>query len=105
MSDAGIAAFSLALGAVVWYWWDSVSARDSALRAVREACRQAEVQLLDHALSKERMRPVRDDRGKLCMLRVYAFEFTSDGSRRNRGIIAVLGRRVLEIHMEPYRIS
>ena len=37
MPDAEIVVTALGLGAVLWYWWDSVSARDAALRAVHGA--------------------------------------------------------------------
>jgi len=95
---------TLGLVAALWYWWDSVSARDAALGAVQKACREANVQLLDRAISRERIRPVRDDRGRLNLLRIYGFEFTSDGARRHRGLIALVGRRVVEVRMEPYRL-
>lgn len=39
------------------------------------------------------------------MCRVYTFEFATDGWRRYRGIIALLGRRVVEVEMEPYRFD
>lgn len=105
MPNPEVALTALGLGVALWFWWDSVSARDAALGAVNRACADADVQLLDRAISRERIRPVRDERGRMRLLRIYGFEFTSDGARRHRGLIALIGRKVLEVQMEPYRIG
>lgn len=105
MPHPEVALTALGLGAVLWFWWDSVSARDAALGAVSRVCADADVQLLDRAIFRERIRPVRDERGRVRLLRIYGFEFTSDGARRHRGLVALLGHRVLEIQLEPYRIG
>lgn len=93
------------LGAAGWYWFDSVSARDIALAAAKRACERAEVQLLDHTVARGRIRLLRNRQGNLSICRVYSFEFATDGEHRYRGLIALLGRRVEEVDMEPYRPS
>ncbi len=105
MPSPEVVATALGLVAGLCYWWDSISARDAALGAVHRACIEANVQLLDRAIFRERMRPVRDEGGRLRVLRIYGFEFTSDGARRHRGLIALIGRRVIEVHMEAYPIG
>ncbi len=95
----------LALLAGGWYWMDSIAARDAALAAALKACQRAQVQLLDHTVARERIRLMRNPSGRLSLCRVYTFEFATDGWHRYRGIIALLGRRVVEVEMEPYRFD
>ena len=95
----------LALLAGGWYWMDSIAARDAALAAALKACQRAQVQLLDHTVARERIRLMRNPSGRLSLCRVYTFEFATDGWRRYRGVIALLGRRVVEVEMEPDRVA
>ncbi len=93
------------LGLSGWYWLDSVSARDVALAAAVRACRQADVQLLDHSVARSRIRLLRNREGRISICRVYSFEFATDGEHRYRGMLALLGRHVEEVQLEPYRIA
>jgi hypothetical protein len=93
------------LGLLGWYWLDSVGARDVALAAAQRACREAEVQLLDHSVARHRIRLLRNREGRISICRVYSFEFATDGERRYRGLLALLGKQVEEVRLEPYRID
>jgi len=95
----------LLLGLVGWYWVDSVGARDIALAAAKRACQRADVQLLDHTVARSRIRLLRNREGLIRICRIYSFEFATDGERRYRGVLALLGKRVEEIEMEPYRMQ
>jgi hypothetical protein len=90
----------LLLGAVLWYWQDSLRARERAKGASARACRQAGVQLLDDTVALERMALRRNARGRLCLERSYTFEFTDTGTVRRPGIIVMLGRRVEVLSMD-----
>ncbi len=87
-----------------WFWLDSISARDIALAAAQRACQRAEVQLLDHTVARERIRLIRSRQGHVTILRVYRFEFATDGEHRYQGVIALLGKHVEEVDMQPYRL-
>jgi hypothetical protein len=96
---------TLVLVGVVLYALNAIAARDIALAAAESACREAGVQLLDRGVALERARPRRNADGRVCLYRRYAFEFTSDGSRRYRGQVELLAGRVLHVELEPYRLQ
>ena len=85
-----------ALGAVIWFWSDSLRAREQALRACAAACRQINVQLLDQTVAAYRLGVGRDGRGRLRLRRFYGFEFSTNGADRYRGHAVLLGR-ILEL--------
>jgi len=87
----------LALG---WWWWDSMQAREVAVGAARRACRTFSTQLLDDTVVLRRIRLQRDTRGGLRLLRMYTFEFTRAGDERRMGYASVLGRHVLDVHLD-----
>lgn len=96
-----------ALGAIallVWYGLSALQAKERARRAGLQACRQAGVEFLDDTVQQQRLRLRRGPSGRLEWCRRYAFEFTSDGSRRHGGRIEVCGKVVIALEMEPFRI-
>jgi hypothetical protein len=89
--------------AALWYWVDAMRSKELARAAGRRACDEAGVQFLDDSVVLARVRPQRDARGRLGFHRAYHFEFTPDGSARQRGEVALLGRRVLHVSLGPAR--
>ena len=86
----------LAVGAVYWFWSDSLRAREQALRVCAGACRQLDVQLLDQTVAVYRLGVGRDGHGRLRLRRFYGFEFSTDGADRYPGHAVILGQ-VLEL--------
>lgn len=84
----------LALGALAWFWADSLKARERALAAARRACGRAAVQLLDETVALARLRLARNARGYLTLARVYRFEFSIQGHERRAGHVALTGARL-----------
>jgi len=82
------------LGAIVWFWFDSLKAREAGIQAVRRACEAESVQLLDETISLAKLRLARDDYGRMALLRVYQFEFSDNGENRRRGAVHLIGNRV-----------
>ena len=78
----------------VWFWQDSLRAKEFARSACIRACRRNGVQLLDDTVALDKVWLRRKDNGHLALERRYTFEFTDDGSHRNRGIIVLLGTEV-----------
>lgn len=72
---------------------DALSAHERAIRAGRDLCREAGVQLLDQTVSLKRVRVGRRD-GLPTLLRRYGFEISLDGSDRHRGHLDLGGVRL-----------
>jgi hypothetical protein len=91
----------IGLAVLAGYWLDAVRSKELARAAGLRACRQADVQLLDDTVELIKLRLRRDAGGRMALYREYRFEFTTDGSVRFRGALAMLGRRVLRLELEP----
>lgn len=96
--DALIALAVLAL--LLWFWVDSMHAREEALRRCTILCREMDVQLLDQTVRMVRLRLARDDRGRIRVRRFYVYDFSTDGANRWHGIAILLGQRLEYLHME-----
>jgi hypothetical protein len=83
----------LAIAAAIWTWMDALNAHEHAIRAGRELCREAGVQLLDQTVSLKRVRIGRRD-GLPALVRRYGFEVSLNGSDRHRGHLDLGGRRL-----------
>ncbi|HYW05234.1 MAG TPA: DUF3301 domain-containing protein [Gammaproteobacteria bacterium] len=92
--------FLLALGVVVWIWAAALRARETALAACRRACREVDVELLDHTVALARLGLGRAESGWLRLRRTYAFEFTAGDELRHRGRIRMLGSHILSVQMD-----
>ena len=86
-------------------WADSLKARERAVKAGRSACERYQLQFLDDTVSFARMRLARDEDGQLRIRRTYTFEFSDTGNNRRHGAIVMLGGRLAELQMEPYRLQ
>lgn len=99
-----LAALALLL-AGIFLWVDSLRARERAVAAGREACRRYGVQLLDETVAFARLRLARDAAGRLRLRRTYVFEFSETGNNRRHGAIVMLGARLEDLRLEPYRLQ
>lgn len=90
----------LLLALAGWWWWDSMRAREVAVTAARRACRAFSTQLLDDSVVVRRLRLRRGAGGRFAVLRMYTFEFTRIGDERRTGYASLLGRDVLDIHLD-----
>jgi hypothetical protein len=99
-----LAAIGLALAAA-YLWMDSLRAREHAVAAGRAACARYGVQLLDETVSFARLRLARDEEGRLHLRRTYVFEFSETGNNRRHGAIVMLGARLEDLQLEPYRLQ
>ncbi len=81
----------LLIGALTLLWSASSQAAEIARRAGRHACERAGVQLLDQTVMLVSIALRRDSRGRLRVLRRYSFDYSSEGSDRARGQLALLG--------------
>ncbi len=99
-----LAAMALVLAAAT-LWMDSLRAREHAVAAGRAACERYGVQLLDETVSFARLRLARNEEGRLRLRRTYVFEFSETGNNRRHGAIVMLGARLEDLQLEPYRLQ
>jgi hypothetical protein len=99
------AALLLAILGAAALWADSLRARERAVRAGRAACERYGLQFLDDTVSFARMRPGRDEEGRLRISRTYVFEFSDTGNNRRHGSIVMLGGDLADLHLEPYQVQ
>lgn len=100
MSFSFLLGFFAVSGMGLWFWRDSLGAREQARAASARACQQSSVQLLDDTVALERLWWRRDRDGRLKLERLYLFEFTDTGQRRRIGSVLLVGWRVEVLHME-----
>lgn len=84
----------------VWFWVDSLGARERALAVCARACADSQVQFLDQTVALKRLRLGRHADGRMRLRRLYAFEFSTDGANRRRGSAELLGRRVVALSLD-----
>ena len=89
----------LILFALAWLWFDSVKARDIAVKAAQAACSADDLQFLDETVSIASLKPARDEDGQFVLRRVYSFEYSDTGNNRRPGSIAMLGQEVLFVNI------
>ncbi len=103
MGDGAV--LTLALFALLaWFWFDSLRAREAALRHCRAACRENSVQLLDQTVECISLRPARNHSGRVALRRVYRFEFSDTGDNRREGRVVMFGAARESLDMEPFRL-
>lgn len=88
------------LAVAAWAWYDTMRAREVALRVGRAACARREVQFLDDTVSVVAIGFKRDPNGRLAILRRYRFEFSDTGNNRLSGAIVLLGAVPERVHLE-----
>ena len=94
MDNLGILLALIALTLLVWFWADSMRARERALRASASACGEIDAQLLDQSVALRRIGITRNRNRGATFIRTYRFEYTVDGTNRLRGSVVIRGHRV-----------
>jgi Protein of unknown function (DUF3301) len=89
----------------LYFWVDSLRARERALAAGRSACERYGVQLLDETVQFAKLRLARDEEGRLRLRRSYTFEFSDTGNNRRHGAIVMLGGDLQDMQLEPYKLQ
>lgn len=87
--------------AALWFWYDTIKARDAGITAARGACSAQGVQLLDDTVIVKKLRLARDEEGRLRPERIFSFEYSDTGDNRRRGSITTLGSEVVEVYTGP----
>jgi hypothetical protein len=85
----------LIVGGLAWLWYDSLKAREAAVRAAREICAAEGLMLLDDTVAISGLKPARDEDGRLKLQRAYDFEYSDTGNNRLKGSVVMQGHRVV----------
>lgn len=91
-----------ALGAALWFWLDSLRAREIGIAAARQACADEGLQFLDETVFGRSLKLVRDEDGVLRWQRVFVFEYSDTGNNRRSGSVTLLGHQVALLHVRPH---
>lgn len=87
--------------ASIWYWLDSLRAREIACALCEQACAGAGVQFLDETVALKRLWLRRDREGRLRLRRLYGFEFSVTGESRRAGFVILSGIKLEILHLDP----
>ncbi len=87
-------------GILLWFWVDSLHARERALQVCAAACRQTKAQLLDQTVSLVSVGVGRRSDNRVSLRRRYRFEFSTDGVNRWQGRVTLLGLLVESVQMD-----
>src|SRR6185503_14259614 len=96
----GLLMLLLLAAAAVWFWQDSLAARENANAAAKEACTRLGLQFLDGTVAFARLALVRVN-GWLQLRRTYVFDYTATSIERRQGFVLLTGRRVESIGYAP----
>jgi hypothetical protein len=89
------------VAAAVWFLWDHLRARESANHAMRAACQARGLLFLDDTVALRKLRPGRDDNGRLVVRRTFDFAYSDSGHDRRGGRIVMLGTQVEALELAP----
>ena len=85
---------------ILWFWYDSLQAREQATEAGNRACKRVDAQFLDQTVVLKRLRLCRTHRGNMSLCRLYLFDFTLDGEIRREGMIMMVGQRIVDLVLD-----
>lgn len=95
MGSSGLILLIL-LGALIWFWLDTLRVRELALRVARDICYRQQLQLLDATITLQRLQ-LRRSAGRLMLQRTFQFNYSSNGADRDTGFIITVGNHVEQV--------
>ena len=94
--------FIFLIALMIWFWHDTMQAREQAVLLGKRHCQNDGLQLLDETVSLSSLKVRRDRDGHMMFRRVYEFEFSDNGDNRRLGSITLLGRHAESVQLEPH---
>lgn len=99
MAEWGLLAILMA-GA--WYWIDTISKREIALKIGRQLAERCHLQFLDETVACARVGFARDGNGRMQLQRTYTFDVSSQGVERMACHLQLRGGQLVAWHIPPY---
>lgn len=84
---------------LLWFWFDSMRARERAVLNAKALCEREGLQFLDDTVALRRLTVGWGMRGPH-LRRVYRFEYTATGTTRHHGCITVDGWEPVRVALE-----
>lgn len=88
------------IGLLIWFWVDSMQARERAVTAAVRACKELGVQFLDQTVALESIKPARNSRGNMVWQRIYSFEYSLRGVERRYGRAILVGKVLKQVQID-----
>ncbi|MDH3639572.1 MAG: DUF3301 domain-containing protein [Gammaproteobacteria bacterium] len=83
----------------VWFWFDSMRARERAILGAQALCERESLQFLDDTVALRRLNLGWGARG-LHLQRIYRFEYATTATNRHHGCIFVVGSEPVRVALE-----
>ena len=90
----------LFLALLAWFWLNSIRAKEIAMQASAEACKQIQAQFLDQTASLKKLSINRGQNGRMIFERTYSFDFSRDRETRVKGLVTIIGQRVSQVLLD-----
>jgi Protein of unknown function (DUF3301) len=87
---------------LVWFWFDSVGARDTAISKGKDLTDRTNLQFLDESVACTRIRLARNSKGHVQILRIYDFDVSASGGDRMHCQLTLLGQDLHAWYIPPY---
>lgn len=90
---------------LIFYWLDSIRAKENATQFAKDRCKKFLLEFLDDTVLIKKVRLRRNFKGHISIYREYVFEFSSTGECRYNGQVRLLGQHLIDVEMEPYQFN
>ena len=91
--------FLVILSVIIWFWQDSMRAREIAISYARRYCQGMNYQFLDETVVMKTLKPGRNFSGNFVFHRHYYFEFSLNGYDRFNGSAYLIGQKLKSIQL------
>jgi len=89
---------------LIWFWFDSIGARERAIEYGHQLSGKVSLQLLDETVACSRIRLARNHRGHVQIQRRYDFDVSASGGDRLHCELVMLGDQLESWTIPPYPI-
>ena len=87
---------------IAWFWIDSLDKRERAISLGTELASRFNLQMLDETVMCSRIWFGRNRKGRVQLLRTYAFDVSASGDDRLHCNLVLLGNHLSAWHIPPY---
>ena len=88
------------LALLVWFWYDSARAKETATKAAAQACQTIQAQLLDQTVSLKKLSLARNSKGRMEIKRAYNFELSMNRQDRAIGRVFLSAQAIESIQLD-----